>query len=274
MWISKKEILNLSKNIRRIIDGNMIDIRDNKEGPFGILKNDIYTLATLKNEEVNSFHNERDLMSETLANISHQLKTPLTSMMVMADLLENAPKDKQLEFISNIKIGLAQMEWLVSVLLKMAKLDAGAVEFSREKIKGRKLIGLSLEPLEILLDLKNQNVEILGDITLTCDRKWTAEALTNIIKNASEYSPAGKNIVIEFGENPIATWISVSDSGNGITNLEIANLFKRFEGTVSEKSYGIGLPLALAIIRGQNGDIDVDGGGKGKGATFTLKFFK
>lgn len=95
--------------------------------------------------------------------------------------------------------------------------------------------------------MKNQNVEILGDITLTCDRKWTAEALTNIIKNASEYSPAGKNIVIEFGENPIATWISVSDSGNGITNLEIANLFKRFEGTVSEKVTELDYPLPLLL---------------------------
>jgi signal transduction histidine kinase len=222
---------------------------------------------------MNALSCERDNMSETLANISHQIKTPLTSMMIMADLLENAPPEKQTEFMAHIKTGLVRMEWLASALLKMAKLDAGAVEFSQAGIRSGELISLALEPLQILLDVKNQNVEISGEIELFCDRRWTAEALTNVIKNASEYSPEGGLIRIESGMNPICRWISVTDSGEGIPANKIAGLFRRFEGSRSDKGYGIGLPLALAIMRGQNGDIEVNGG-DGLGATFSLKFFK
>jgi len=279
VWINKNDIKKLSGDIRRIIDGQNIDIRDNREGVWGILKNDIHTLANLKNEQYDSLQRERDSMADTLANISHQLKTPLTSMMIMADLLDpgsspGLPPDKQSEFLSNIKIGLTRMEWLASALLKMAKLDAGAVEFTKETINAGELIDLALEPLRILLDVKNQRLETWCETEIVCDKRWTAEALTNVIKNASEYSPDGGVLRIESGVNPICSWISVTDSGAGITNTQIANLFKRFEGSRSDKGYGIGLPLSLAIMRGQNGDIEVDGGGNGCGATFTIKFFR
>lgn len=276
MWIPKGEIAKLSDDIRKIIDGQTIDLRDNREGPWAVLKNDIHTLANIKNAQVDSFQLERDVMADTLANISHQLKTPLTSMMIMADLLDNATPDKQREFISNIKIGLNRMEWLVSALLKMAKFDAGAIQLSKERIQASTLINLALKPLEILLEVKNQGVEIAKDedIELFCDKGWTAEALTNIIKNASEYSPTGGVIHIESGMNPICRWISITDSGQGISKDKIVNLFKWFEGSRSDEGYGIGLPLALAIIRSQNGDIEVDGGGNGSGATFTMKLFK
>ena len=130
MWISKQKILKLSADVRKIIDGQVIDLRDNQEGVWGLLKNDIHTLASSKNEQANFFHDERDSMSDTLANISHQLTTPLTSTSIMADVLATAHPDKQTEFISNIQVGLARMEWLVSALLKMANLDAGVIKFS------------------------------------------------------------------------------------------------------------------------------------------------
>ena len=278
MWINRGDVKELSANIRRIIDGQAVDLRDNREGLWSILKNDIHTLANLKNEQVDLLGNERDLMAETLTNISHQLKTPLTSSMIMADLLENAPPDKQEEFLINIKSGLTRMDWLVSALLKMAKLDAGVVEFSMESISSGVVAHNALEPLQILLDIKNQSVEVQCEAELFCDKRWTVEALTNVIKNASEYSPEGGKIFIKSGVNPICAWVSVTDDGEGIPGNKIAGLFKRFEGSRSDKGYGIGLPLALAIMRGQNGDIEVDGGGggslRGKGATFTLKFFK
>ena len=126
----------------------------------------------------------------------------------------------------------------------------------------------------ILLDVKSQTVETSEGVELLCDRRWTAEALTNVIKNASEYSPEGGKIRIESGLNPICRWVSVTDSGGGIPNSKIVGLFRRFEGSRSDKGYGVGLPLALAIMRGQNGDIEVNGGNGTGGATFTLKFFK
>lgn len=274
MLIKKREVTELSDKIRKAIDGEKVDFRDNREGALGILKNDIHTLVSLKNEQADAFQQERNFMAESLENISHQLKTPLTSMMIMADLLENAPTGKQGEFIANIKISLTQMEWLVAALLQMAKLDTGSIQFSMQPIPSCKLIEIALEPLQILLDVKNQSVEIRNDIDIFCDKRWTAEALTNVLKNASEYSPVNSKITVDCGVNPICRWISVTDSGEGISRGKIAGLFKRFEGSRSDKGYGVGLQLALAILRGQNGDIEVNGGENGSGATFTLQFFR
>ena len=274
MWISKGEIRKLSQNIREIIDGKDIDIRVSNEGDWNILKNDIHILAKLKNEQVNVLQHDKDVLKETLADISHQLNTPLTSMLIMIDLLENAPPEKQAEFIQNIKTGLGRTEWLVSTLLKMAKLEAGAVEFLRESILSTSLIEQAMTPLRIQFELKNQSIEVIGEIELSCDKRWTAEALTNIIKNASEHSPDSGTIRIESGENPISKWISVIDCGPGLTTGQIASVFRRFEGSRTGTGYGIGLPLALAIMRGQDGDVEVSGDNNGSGAVFTLKFYK
>jgi signal transduction histidine kinase len=273
--IAKRKLLQLSADVRRIIDGQDIDLRDNREGAFSALKNDIHTLANLKNEQVAALGNDKAALKDNLANISHQLKTPLTSMLIMTDLLENAPPDKQAEFIANIRAGLARTEWLVSALLKMARLDAGAAEFARERATAGTLINLALDPLRVLLDVKNQRVAAIAgaDTELLCDRRWTAEALTNILKNASEHSPAGAPIRVEAGTNPLCAWVSVTDSGAGIARAEIAGIFQRFAGARSGTGHGIGLPLALAIMRGQNGDIQAENGAA-CGAMFTLKFYK
>jgi K+-sensing histidine kinase KdpD len=273
--IKKGEVEKLSDDIRKIIDGQEIDLRDNKEGSWSILKNDIHTLASLKNQQVITLQQESNLMRDTLENISHQLKTPLTSMMIMADLLTNAPVDKQEEFLNNIKNGLVHTDWLVSSLLKMAKLDAKAVSFSPSNFSAKELLEQALEPLQVLLEIKEQELEVLGNLNLLfyCDLGWTKEALTNILKNAMEHSPSHSSIQIKFEENPICKWISITDSGKGIPPTRIKGLFQRFATEINKKGYGIGLPLALAIMNGQNGAIEVDGGGNGKGATFTLKFY-
>lgn len=275
MMTSNRKLKELSENIRRIIDGQPVDLRDNREGVFSILKNDIHTLATLKNEQVDALQADKIALKETLADISHQLKTPLTSMLIMVDLLETAPPEKQAEFIDNIRTSLTHTEWLVSTLLKMAKLDAGAVGFTPTEVSSSEIIRLALEPLQILLDVRNQSVSVDStEITISCDRRWTAEALTNILKNASEYSPVGGVITVSVGSNPICSWVSVSDSGSGIANSDIPKLFKRYKGSRNKKGYGVGLPLSLAIMHGQNGDIEVNGGADGSGASFILKFYK
>jgi len=272
--IRKREIEELSQNIRKIIDGQEIDLRVSQEGVWNILKNDIHILAKLKNEQVSVLQRDRDVLKDILADISHQLKTPLTSMMIMADLLEAAPPEKQREFIQHIKTGLERTDWLVGALLKMAKLEAHAVAFSRASVPAAELVALALEPLQIQLELRDQRVVVSGEAELLCDKRWTAEALTNIIKNASEHSPIGGEIQIECGANPICTWIAVTDGGEGLSTQQIAKLFQRFEGSRSSTGYGIGLPLALAILRGQEGEIEVRGGGSGAGATFVLKLFR
>lgn len=274
VFIKKSEITTLSENVRKAIDGQSVDFRDHREGPLSILKNDIHTLISLKNEQLESNVQEHKYLTEYLSNISHQLKTPITSMLIMADLLETAPPEKQVEFILSIKTSLVHMEWLTASLLKMARLDSGVVEFSITTISMSRLLKVALQPLEILMDVKNQRVAILHDIDVCCDCQWMAEALTNLIKNASEYSPENSTIQVECGENPIYRWISITDAGKGIPREDLSRIWERFAGSRSMNGYGIGLPLALSIVRGQNGDIDVDGGGKGCGATFTIKLFK
>jgi len=273
VWIRKTSIEKLSADVKKLIAGEAIDIRDNREGPLRILKNDIQTLATYKKEQVDILQQERDILKDTLADISHQLKTPLTSMIIMADLLEDAPPKKQIELVSNIQSSLYQTEWLISALLKMAKLEAKSVEFREETITSNDLIETAILPLRIQLELKDQEIEIIGSQELNCDKRWTAEALGNIIKNASEHGPTGQAIKVEVGANPISTWIRVTDAGKGLDRRQIGKIFKRFENSEGSRGYGIGLPLALTIMKSQFGDIDVDGGGKGIGATFTLKFY-
>lgn len=209
-----------------------------------------------------------------MADISHQLKTPITSMMIMADLLEEADPEKQEEFIHNIQVSLNKMEWLVGALLKMAKLDAHAIDFIKNDIRTSELLEAVKPSVAILLDIHNLTIELKQDCIIHCDKRWTTEALTNIIKNAIEYSPDGSEIEIDSGENPMYSWISVKDSGMGMDKTEYAALFKRFENSTNENGFGIGMPLALSILKGQGGDIDVDFGGRGEGTTFILKFFK
>ncbi|MCR4787139.1 MAG: HAMP domain-containing histidine kinase [Lachnospiraceae bacterium] len=274
MWISKKEIEELSEFIKNADKDELQDIRDNKEGAFSVLKNDIYNLVTARKEELGRVYKQRDSLSEYMSDISHQLKTPITSMLIMLDLMEEADDDKKKEFIRDIKFSLSKMQWLVGALLKMAKIDAGAVVFTKKIIPVSELIDDVQPSVAILLDINDQTLKLDNDIEINCDKRWTVEALTNIIKNAIEHSPNDGVITVDCGDNPLYKWISVKDSGTGLNKSSYAALFKRFEYSTNENGFGIGMPLALKIIKGQGGDIDVDFGGNGQGATFTIKMFK
>lgn len=274
VWISKQELAALSTELRRAINGETVEFRDNQEGALSVLKNDLHTLVTQLSAERDAADAARAEFAEYMENITHQLKTPVTSMMLMADLLEAAPPERQEEFLANIRTSLARMNWLVDTLLKLAKLDAGAVQFERAAVTAQTLVEAALSPLAILLDVQDQQVALANDAVLHCDKRWTVEALTNLLKNACEASPSGSTIIVDVGENPLYEWLSVRDAGSGLSREEMAQLFVRFAGSRKARGVGIGLPLALAIVRGQNGDIDVDAGGKGTGATFTLKFYK
>ena len=156
----------------------------------------------------------------------------------------------------------------------MAKLDAHAIDFIKNDIHTSELLEAVKPSVAILLDIHNLTIELKQDCIIHCDKRWTTEALTNIIKNAIEYSPDGSVIEIDSGENPMYSWISVRDSGMGMDKTEYAALFKRFENSTNENGFGIGMPLALSILKGQGGDIDVDFGSRGEGTIFILKFFK
>lgn len=274
MWIRQSELVALSTEVRHAIDGEAVEFRDNKEGALSLLKNDLHSLVTQLSAERDAASAAQAAFAEHMENITHQLKTPVTSMMLMADLLEAAPPDRREEFLANMRASMAHVNWLVDTLLKLSKLDASVVCFERTAVSARELIEAALTPLAILFDVQAQQVVFEGDVTLHCDKRWTVEALTNLLKNACEVSPKGSTITVCAGNNPLYDWIAVHDAGSGLSREEMATLFVRFTGSNKSGGVGIGLPLALAIARGQNGDIDVDAGGKGKGATFTLKYYR
>lgn len=274
MWISKKELLSLSDGIRTALDGQPFDPRDHKEGAFSILKNDIYMLAHAEQERRKVLAKENEHLAKYLSDISHQLKTPISSVLLMTELMTDAPEKEQREFLLHMKKEIRHMEWLVTALLKMAKLDSSVMNFQKEETTVSDLLKEALKSVEIILDIRNQTVRLVNDLPLSCDRKWTAEALINVLKNASECSRENSGILVDSGENPLYDWVSVTDTGEGLKKEQMAHLFRRFEGSQKENGYGIGLPLALSIMRAQNGDIEVSPGGKGVGATFLLKFYK
>ena len=275
-----REIEKLSGYLRQISSGNYsLDVRDNHEGELSILKNDIYKVTIMLSEQSSLLQTDKLQLTNAISDISHQLKTPLTSMMMMADLLSDAklPAVKRTEFTRIIRIQLERIEWLVSSLLKLSKIDAGTVPFKKDKIAVKKLIQKALDPVLIPMDIKEQTVSINGEdnVSFLGDFNWTAEAVLNILKNSVEHTPEGGVITISFSENALFTEIVIADNGKGIPKEDLPYIFKRFyKGkNAGEDSVGIGLAMAHGIITSQNGRVDVKSKPE-EGTLFRIKFYK
>ncbi|WP_207706866.1 sensor histidine kinase [Alkaliphilus pronyensis] len=276
LFIRVNEVTDYVKSIQ---GGNYnLDIRDNYEGDISILKNEIYKITTMLKEQTEKLKLDKISLANSLADISHQLKTPMTSMYVLNDLLSNNPDDDvKIKFHNKIRNQLKRMEWLITSLLKISKIDAGTVTMKREEVNVKALIDKSLEVVSIPLDIKMQTVEIEGidRCRFIGDFNWSCEAVINILKNCIEHTDENGIIKIFFEENPIYTSIIISDNGKGIAKDDIPYIFNRFYRgkNAREESVGIGLAMAKAIIDGQGGDITVESQ-IGKGTQFIIKFFK
>ncbi|MCM3761993.1 HAMP domain-containing histidine kinase [Alkalihalobacillus oceani] len=275
-----REIEKLSRYLRQITAGDYtLDVRDNEEGELSLLKNEIYKVTQMLSEQGNSLARDKGKLTDAISDISHQLKTPLTSMMVMADLLSNSDLsvEKRKEFTHNIRVQLERIEWLVSSLLKLSKIDAGTIHFKKEPIAVRELIRRSTEPLLIPMDIKDQRLKLDSgaEVSLVVDANWTVEALINILKNGVEHTGEGGEIAVSYSDNALYSEIIIADNGKGIAKDDLPYIFKRFyKGkNASDGSIGIGLAMAHSIITSQNGDIEVTSE-PGKGTTFMLKFYK
>lgn len=275
-----RNIKKLSHYLRQISSGNYsLDVRDNEEGELSILKNEIYKVTNMLAEQSSHLQDDKLHLTTAISDISHQLKTPLTSMMVMADLLDDhqLPSEKRAEFTENIHTQLERLNWLVSSLLKLSKIDAGTVHFKEEKINVTKLINHTIKSVLVPIDIKEQSLTIEGEdsVTFSGDFYWSAEALTNIIKNCVEHTPERGHIEIRFSENVLYTEITISDTGKGIPKEDLPYIFQRFyKGKhASDESVGIGLAMAYQIITSQGGDIEVSSE-EDKGTTFQIRFYR
>lgn len=275
-----KKIKELSNYMAAVYSGqSAMDIRDNTEGELSILKSDIYKMTLMLTEQTELLKRDKKYLADTLSDISHQLKTPLTSMFMMTDLLSepNLPRDQHEVFLGNILNQLKRIEWLVSSLLKLSKIDAQAVTFKKESVAIKELLKKALAPLLITIELKSQQLMIEGNesATVSVDKNWTIEALLNILKNCIEHTPPNGSIKIQCEETPLYTKIAIQDNGVGITKEDIPHIFERFyKGkNAGADSIGIGLAMSKSILQSQSADVSVESE-VGTGTQFTIKFYK
>lgn len=272
-----EQIDRLSAYLAKINRGDAtLDVRDNKEGELSILKSEIYKVTVTLNEQNELLRKDKSAMADALSDISHQLKTPLTSMFMMTDLLLDAGLSDQdrFTFTSRIRMQLERLQWLVASLLKLSKLDAGTARMEPTPVLAKQLLSRALEPLRIPMELKDQKLHVVGEeITLWCSEAWTAEALLNILKNCVEHTPVEGELNVVFSENPLFSQLRITDTGPGIDEKDLPHIFKRFyRGQhASDDSVGIGLAMAAAIMEGQGGGIEAKSH-PGKGGEFILRF--
>ncbi|MBZ9607932.1 HAMP domain-containing histidine kinase [Clostridium estertheticum] len=275
-----KQLEKLSEYLKRIAGGEYaLDIRDNDEGELSILKSEIYKVTVTLCEQAELLKKDKLFLADSISDISHQLKTPITSMFVMTELIcdKTLPQDKRQEFTQNIRSQLERLQWLVASLLKLSKIDAGTIEFKKENVNVRELISRAIQHLLIPMEIKDQTLEISGDehTNFIGDFNWSSEAASNIIKNCVEHTHLGGNIGVNFCETPIYTMIKIFDNGEGIHKEDLPHIFNRFyKGkNAHDDSIGIGLAMSKIILQKQGGTIEVISE-KNKGTKFTIKIYK
>lgn len=268
----------LNNYLSLVCSGNFdLDIQENTEGELSILKNNLYKVIMLLRTQNEMLEKDRLCLADSLADISHQLKTPLTSMMVMTDLLkqENNP-EKRNEFIEITESQLDKMRWLITNLLKLSKLDAGTAEFKNEPFSIKKAIDQSIKPFLVAIELKGISlIDRAEDFTVRGDEGWTAEALGNIIKNCIEHTGRNGSLTISAEITNLYDAVIVKDSGCGIAQEDLPHIFERFYHgkNSSEDSVGIGLALAKTVFEKENGKITVRSE-ENRGTEFEIRFYK
>ncbi len=254
-----------------------MNIDDNTEGELSILKNNLYKVITLLQSQNEYLKNDKLYLADSIADISHQLKTPLTSMMVMCELLENEENpDKRQEFVAVINNQLSKMKWLITNILKISKLDADATEFKREEVSISKVLDDSLKPFALTAELKNVAIQNgANDFVFNGDESWTVEAVSNIVKNCLEHTNDGGKIIIASGSTNLYNKLTISDNGCGIAKEDLPHIFERFyHGKNSSKdSVGIGLALAKTVFEKENASVSVESE-QGRGSVFEIRFYK
>lgn len=256
-----------------------LDIDSNSEDELSILQNEIYKTTILLKEQAENSLSDKISLKNSISDISHQLKTPLTSITILLDNIIGNPDmdvNTRHEFISDIRREIVNINFLVQALLKLSKFDANAVEFIEKEVKLSKIIDSAIKNVMPLCDLQKVeiNIEVNESDTLLCDEKWQVEAISNILKNSVEYSNSGGTILVRAKKYKLYTQIDIKDNGKGIEKEEIPHIFERFyKGKNSSKnSIGIGLALSKTIIEKNNGNISVESK-VGEGTRFVIKYF-
>ena len=275
----KKKMQELEKYCKEIIRGEEnLELKTQEEGLDSILKNNIYDMTMMLKEKNKDLQESNQKTEKLIADISHQLKTPLTSLNLMNDLLyTDLPEEKKKEFLDNSSKELEKINWLIKTLLNIAKLDSKAIILKKDFHNAKEMLEEMINNFATMCEVYKSNITLTvkEENQIYCDKKWTSEAISNIIKNSIEHK--GKNIKIQIEENKIYTQITIIDDGEGISPKDISHIFNRFYKAENSKSESLGLGLAFAksIIKNQDGEIRVQSKKENNSWTkFTIKLYK
>lgn len=276
-----KKIKEITKMISKINNRQFdIDINDFNEGELSILKNEISKTTIMLRQVADNSVKDKLNLKDSLGDISHQLKTPLTSITIMIDNILDSPdmdEKTRKKFLINIKREILNINFLVMSLLKLSKFDANVVKFNKESVYLKDIIIESIKNVSMIKELKNITIKVSGDdnIKLLCDFKWQVESITNILKNSIEHTSEYGTVEVNYSENKLYTRILIKDNGKGINSDDLPHIFDRFyKGeNGSDDSFGIGLSLSKTIIEKEGGSITVKST-PNIGTIFTIKYLK
>lgn len=276
----KLELRRLGEEIDRILHGNeLLDPGSYKEGEVAVLRDEVYKMTVRLREQSERLVRDKEFLADSLTDISHQIRTPLTTLNIMTARLMQKGEDPEYRnrTLRDMNRMLERIDWLVTALLKLSRLDAGAVELEPVEIDMKVFLQKALEPFAIQMEIRGQDCMIQGaeDIRFLADEAWTLEAVRNVLKNSLEYTPDGSCMEIICTGNPLYAEIAVCDRGPGIEETDLPHLFERFyKGShARSSSFGIGLALARTIMGRQNGSIHAENR-NGGGSCFRLRFYR
>lgn len=247
-----------------------------QEGELAILQTQLQKLLVKLRQSSARDQEDKAFLRDSIADISHQLRTPMTSLNLIAAMLPEVGADsvRQRELQQQLNQLLQRIDWLVDALLNLAKIDAGTAYFRRNTLDAAQVLRQAAEPLEIALEIREITLQVTGSGSYTGDGAWSAEALGNILKNCMEHVPQGGKILVEISQTPLYTQLCLQDTGPGFAPDDLPHLFERFyKGhNAAANSFGIGLALVQRIISAQNGTIRAQNAPEG-GALFTVRFY-
>lgn len=250
-----------------------------KEGNLGILQSEIYKVVALLRETYSTERQQKKFLADMLSDISHQIKTPLTAISVMTEVLEQPEleNEKRLEYIAKIEKQVNKITWLIRNLLTLSRLEADVLMLKQETVNVCEMLEQIQDTFEIMAEVKQVALQIEADqeIVMLCDRHWTTEAISNIVKNCIEHTREGGSVKLSVTQDNLATHIHIVDNGEGIAKEDLPHIFERFYKAAlsSSDSIGIGLAMAKEIVQKQDGVIKVESE-IGRGTKFHIKMYR
>lgn len=273
-------VMKLCDDIDRILrSDDVIRFDEYKEGELSVLSAEVHKMTIRLREQNSALLSEKQFAKEALEDISHQLRTPLTSVMMILGLMRSPDltDENRMEYLRDLYELLARMKWLIETMLSLSRIEADAVKFSRDTVSCRELISKSIEAVSVTAELKNVDIrtDIEGEPVFIGDLRYTSEAVVNLLKNAIEHTPEGGTVTVSSKGNNISSDITITDTGEGIPEAELSHIFERFyrSSDYAKHGFGIGLAFAKKVITAQEGSLKASNR-KPNGAVFHIRFYK